>query len=32
VAQLHNPLERALPIIEQYEHYPPVQARVLTLP
>lgn len=32
VAQLHIPLERALPIIEQYEHYPPVQARVLTLP
>jgi hypothetical protein len=32
VAQLDIPLERALSIIEQYEHYPPVRARVLTLP
>jgi hypothetical protein len=32
VAQLDIPLERALSITEQYEHYPPVQARVLTLP
>lgn len=31
-AHLDIPLERALPLTEQYEHYPPVQARVLPLP
>jgi len=31
VAYLDLPLERAVPITEQYEHYAPVQARVLTL-
>jgi hypothetical protein len=31
-AHLDVPLERALPITEQYEHYAPVQARVLALP
>jgi hypothetical protein len=31
-AYLDLPLERALPITEQYEHYPPVRAWVLTLP
>lgn len=29
---LEIPLERAQPIIEQYDHYAPVQARVLPLP
>ena len=32
VAQLDLPLERAVPITEQYEHYAPVRALVLTLP
>jgi hypothetical protein len=32
VAQLDLPLERAVQITEQYEHYAPVRARVLTLP
>lgn len=32
VAHLDVPLERALPITEQYEHYAPVRACVLTLP
>jgi Protein of unknown function (DUF2652) len=31
VAYLDLPLERAVRITEQYEHYAPVQARVLTL-
>jgi len=31
VAYLDPPLERSVPITEQYEHYAPVQARVLTL-
>jgi Protein of unknown function (DUF2652) len=31
-AHLDVPLERALPITEQYEHYAPVRACVLTLP
>lgn len=31
-AHLDIPLEGALPITEQYEHYPPVRACVLTLP
>ena len=31
-AHLEVPLERALPITEQYEHYAPVRACVLTLP
>jgi hypothetical protein len=31
-AHLDIPLERALPITEQYEHYAPVRACVLTLP
>jgi hypothetical protein len=31
-AHLDVPLESALPITEHYEHYAPVQARVLTLP
>jgi hypothetical protein len=31
-AHLGVPLERAVPITEQYEHYAPVRARVLTLP
>jgi Protein of unknown function (DUF2652) len=31
-AYLDVPIERALPITEQYEHYPPVRASVLTLP
>jgi hypothetical protein len=30
-AHLDIPLERALPITEQYEHYAPVRASVLTL-
>jgi hypothetical protein len=30
-AYLDLPLERALPITEQYEHYPPARAWVLTL-
>jgi len=30
-AHLDVPLERALPITEQYEHYPPVRASVLAL-
>ena len=29
--QLELPLEGAVPIIEEYEHYPPVHARVLAL-
>jgi hypothetical protein len=29
---LELPLERAVQITEQYEHYAPVRARVLTLP
>ena len=32
VAHLGLPLERAVSITEQYEHYPPVQAYVLILP
>ncbi len=32
VAYLDVPVERALPITEHYEHYPPVRACVLTLP
>ena len=32
VAHLELPLERAVHITEQYEHYAPVRARVLTLP
>lgn len=32
VAHLDIPVERALPITEQYEHYAPVRASVLTLP
>jgi hypothetical protein len=32
VAHLDFPLERAVPITEQYEHYAPVRAVVLTLP
>jgi hypothetical protein len=32
VAHLDIPLERALQITEQYEHYAPVRACVLTLP
>jgi hypothetical protein len=32
VAQLDLPLDGAVPITEKYEHYPPVRARVLTLP
>ena len=31
-AHLDIPLERAVPITEQYEHYEPVRARVLPLP
>ncbi len=31
-AQLEIPLEHALPITEEYEHYAPVRASVLTLP
>jgi Protein of unknown function (DUF2652) len=31
VTYLELPLERAVSITEQYEHYPPVQAHVLTL-
>jgi Protein of unknown function (DUF2652) len=31
-AHLDVPLESAVPITEQYEHFPPVRARVLTLP
>jgi Protein of unknown function (DUF2652) len=31
-AHLDIPLERALPITEQYEHYPPVRGTVLPLP
>jgi len=31
-AHLEIPLERALPITEEYEHYAPVRASVLTLP
>jgi hypothetical protein len=31
-AQLDIPLDSALPITEQYEHYPPVRASVLALP
>jgi hypothetical protein len=31
VTQLEIPLEGSVPITEEYEHYPPVQARVLTL-
>jgi hypothetical protein len=31
-AHLDVPLERALPITEQYEHFPPVRASVLMLP
>jgi hypothetical protein len=31
-AHLDVRLERALPITEHYEHYAPVQARVLTPP
>jgi Protein of unknown function (DUF2652) len=31
-AHLDVPLERALPITEQYEHYAPVRACILTLP
>jgi uncharacterized protein DUF2652 len=31
-AALAVPLERALPIVERYEHYAPVQAHVLALP
>jgi Protein of unknown function (DUF2652) len=31
VAYLELPLEQAVPITEQYEHYAPVQAHVLTL-
>jgi uncharacterized protein DUF2652 len=31
-AHLDIPLERAVPITEQYEHYAPVRASVLTLP
>jgi hypothetical protein len=31
VAYLDLPLERAFSITEQYEHYAPVQARILTL-
>jgi len=31
-AHLDVPLERAVPITEQYEHYAPVRASVLTLP
>ena len=31
-AYLGVPLEQAVPITEQYEHYAPVRARVLTLP
>ena len=31
VAYLDLPLEHAVPITEQYEHYAPVQAHVLTL-
>jgi hypothetical protein len=30
-AALAVPLERSVPIVERYEHYPPVQARVLAL-
>jgi propanediol dehydratase small subunit len=30
-AHLGVPLERALPIIEEYDHYAPVRASVLTL-
>ena len=32
VAHLDIPVERALPLTEQYEHYAPVRASVLTLP
>jgi hypothetical protein len=32
VAHLQLPLKRAVHITEQYEHYAPVRARVLTLP
>ena len=32
VAHLGIPLERTLPIAEQYDHYAPVRACVLTLP
>jgi hypothetical protein len=31
VTQLEIPVEGSVPITEEYEHYPPVQARVLTL-
>jgi hypothetical protein len=31
VKQLEIPLEGSVPITERYEHYPPVEARVLTL-
>jgi hypothetical protein len=31
-AHLDVPLERTIPITEQYEHYAPLRARVLTLP
>jgi hypothetical protein len=31
VAYLELPLGHTVPITEQYEHYPPVRARVLTL-
>jgi hypothetical protein len=31
VLKLAIPLEGSVPITERYEHYPPVQARVLAL-
>ena len=30
-AELGVPLERSLPVTEEYDHYPPIQARVLAL-